>query len=183
MVGHLDTTKKTARYQKRMHPFKSALTAAALASYRIKKPEVPKIGEKIVKTRGNSYICLFSGRPRFGSVRLRFGDGTVRAVPVFGSGGSSKEGVFVFSVQFRREDSSSSGFGSWRTVPAVPVPRSVPGPAKTVPMVLVSGSSSVPGPPCIFSFFTSLAKFSPIFGGYFCSVAGRRGRNAWIFAS
>ena len=30
-----------------------------------------------------------SGRPRFGSVRLRFGDGTVRAVLVFGSGGSS----------------------------------------------------------------------------------------------
>ena len=26
---------------------------------------------------------------RFGSVRLRFGGGTVRAVPVFGSGGSS----------------------------------------------------------------------------------------------
>ena len=33
--------------------------------------------------------------PRFGSVRLRFGDGTVRAVPVLGSGGSLKEGVFV----------------------------------------------------------------------------------------
>ena len=43
--------------------------------------------------RSNS---LFSGWPRFGSVRLRFGDGTVRAVPVFGSGGSSKEGVLVF---------------------------------------------------------------------------------------
>ena len=36
-----------------------------------------------------------AGWPRFGSVRLRFGDGTVRAVPVFGSDGSSKEGVFV----------------------------------------------------------------------------------------
>ena len=38
-----------------------------------------------------------------------------------------------------------SGSGSWKTVPAVPVPRSVPG--KTVPMVPVSGSGSVPGPP------------------------------------
>ena len=34
---------------------------------------------------------------------------------------------------------------SWKTVPAVPVPRSVPG--KTVPTVPVSGSGSVPGPP------------------------------------
>ena len=38
---------------------------------------------------------LMSGWPRFGSVRLRFGDGTVRAVPVFGSGGSSKERVLL----------------------------------------------------------------------------------------
>ena len=39
-------------------------------------------------------------------------------------------------------------FGSWKTVPAVPVPHS--GPAKTVPTVptvLVSSSGSVPGPP------------------------------------
>ena len=35
------------------------------------------------------------GRPRFGSVRSRFGDETVRAVPVFGSGGSSAKGVFL----------------------------------------------------------------------------------------
>ena len=35
-----------------------------------------------------------------------------------------------------------SGFGSWQTVPAVPVPPSVP--AKTVPTVPVSGSGSVP---------------------------------------
>ena len=33
--------------------------------------------------------ATMSGRPRFGSVRLRFGDGTVQAVLVFGSGGSS----------------------------------------------------------------------------------------------
>ena len=37
---------------------------------------------------------LNAGRPRFGSVRLRFGDGTVQAVPVFGSGGSSAKRVF-----------------------------------------------------------------------------------------
>ena len=48
------------------------------------------------------------------------------------------------SAQFHRED--GFGFGSWKTVPAVPVPRSVP--AKTVPTVPVSGSGSVPGPPC-----------------------------------
>ena len=36
-----------------------------------------------------------SGRPRFGSVRLRFGGGTVRAVPVFGSGGSSAKKAFL----------------------------------------------------------------------------------------
>ena len=40
-------------------------------------------------------FATYSGWPRFGSVRLRFADGTVRAVPVFGSGGSFKEGVFV----------------------------------------------------------------------------------------
>ena len=55
-----------------------------------------------------------SGWPRFGSVRLRFGDGTVRAVPVFGSGGSSKEGgCCVFQYSF--------------TERTVPVPVSVPG--------------------------------------------------------
>ena len=52
------------------------------------------------------------------------------------------------SVQFNREDGSGSGFGSWKTVLAVPVPRSVPG--KAVPMVPVSGSGSVPGQPCSF---------------------------------
>ena len=90
---------------------------------------------------------LCAGWPRFGSVRLRFGVGTVRAVPVFGSRGSSKAVIFVcvcVSVQFHREDGSGSGFGSWKTVPTVPVPRSVP--AKTVPTVPVSGSGSVPGP-------------------------------------
>ena len=52
------------------------------------------------------------------------------------------------SAQLNREDGSGSGFGSWKTVLAVPVPRSVPG--KTVPTVPVSGSGSVPGPHQIF---------------------------------
>ena len=72
---------------------------------------------------------------RFGSVRLRFGDGTVRAGPVSGSGGSSREGVFVcfstvsqrgrFRFRFRFLENGSggsgSGFGSRKTVPTVPV--------------------------------------------------------------
>ena len=87
------------------------------------------------------------GWPRFGSVRLRFGDGTARAVPVFGSGGSSKEGFlcaertvpvpvsvpgkrfrrFRFRVRFlakRLNGSDGSGFrfqfGSWATLHAAP---------------------------------------------------------------
>ena len=40
---------------------------------------------------------------QFGSVRLRFGDGTVQAVPVFGSGGSSAKRVFCVSAQFNRK--------------------------------------------------------------------------------
>ena len=65
--------------------------------------------------------------------RFRF---SVPAVPL-------RRGFLCVSVQFNKEDGSGSGFGSWKTVAAVPVPRSVPG--KTVP---VSGSGSVPGPPC-----------------------------------
>ena len=67
------------------------------------------------------------GWPRFGSVRLRFGDGTVRAVPVSVPAVPLRRGFLSVSVQFHREDGSGSGFGSWKTVPAVPVPRSVPG--------------------------------------------------------
>ena len=90
---------------------------------------------------------LVQGGP--GSVRFGYGLGmerferfrfSVPAVPL-------RRGLFwCFSVQFHREDGSGSGFGSWRTVPAVPVPRSVP--AKTVLTVPLSGSGSVPGPPC-----------------------------------
>ena len=61
------------------------------------------------------------------------------------------------SVQFHREDGSGSSFGSWKTVPAVPVPHSVP--AKTVPTVPVSGSGSVPAPPCFESLFGSKIHF------------------------
>ena len=48
---------------------------------------------------------------RFGSVRLRFGGGTVRAVPVFCSCGSSTKRVFEVSVQFNRKER----FRSWKT--------------------------------------------------------------------
>ena len=72
--------------------------------------------------------------PRFGSVRLRFGDGTVQAVPVFGSGGSSAKGFSVFQCSLTGK--GGSGFGSWKTVPAVAVPLSVSG--KTVLTVPVS---------------------------------------------
>ena len=64
---------------------------------------------------------------------------SVPAVPL-------RRGFLCVSLQFNREDGSGSGFGSWKTVPAVPVLRSVPG--KTVSTVPVSGSGSVPGPPC-----------------------------------
>ena len=79
----------------------------------------PQIRPKLTTGQG-------TGWPRFGSVRLRFGDGTVRAVPVFGSGGSSKKGVFAcfstvsqrgrfrFRFRFLENGSGSSGsaFGS-----------------------------------------------------------------------
>ena len=62
-----------------------------------------------------------------GSVRFTVGGGTVRAVPVFGSGGSSANRAFVcFCTVFNR-------------IGTVPVPLSVSG--KTVPTVPVSGSS------------------------------------------
>ena len=50
----------------------------------------------------------------------------------------------MFQYSLTRKD--GSGFGSWKTVLAVPVPLSVSG--KTVPTVPVSGSRSVPEPPC-----------------------------------
>ena len=60
--------------------------------------------------------------PPPGSVRLRFGDGTVPAVPAFGSGGSSKEAGFLcfsivsqrgrFRFRFRFLENGSGGSGS-----------------------------------------------------------------------
>ena len=51
--------------------------------------------------------------------------------------------------QYSLTGKDGSGFGSWKTVPAVPVPLSVSG--KTVPTVPVSGSGSVPQLPCHLS--------------------------------
>ena len=86
-------------------------------------------------------------KTREAPVRFGYGLGLERlAVRVFGSGGSSAE-VFS-SVSKSLTESGGSGFGSRKTVPAVPVPLSVPG--KTVPAVPVSGSGSVPEPPCEF---------------------------------
>ena len=83
-----------------------------------------------------------TGRPRFDSVTVWGWDG---------SSGSDfwfwrflcKRGFSVF--QYRLTGKAGSGFGSWKTVPAVLVPLSVSG--KTVPTVPVSGSGSVPEPP------------------------------------
>ena len=63
--------------------------------------------------------------------RFRF---SVPAVPL-------QKGFFCVSVQFKGKD--GSGFGSWKTVPAVPVPLS----GKTVLTVPVPGSGSIPEPP------------------------------------
>ena len=93
-------------------------------------------------------FSLFQGgtgsvRFGYGSVverfeRFRF---SVAAVPL-------QKGFSVFQQSLTGKDGSGSGFGSWKTVPAVPVPLSVSG--KTVLTVPVSGSCSVPEPPCSF---------------------------------
>ena len=75
-------------------------------------------------------------------VRLRCGGGRVRAVPVFGSCGSSAKRVFLCFSKFLK---GKDGFGFRKTVPAVLVPFSVSG--STVLTVPVSGSGSVPEPP------------------------------------
>ena len=51
-----------------------------------------------------------------------------------------KKGFSVFQYIFKGKDSSGSGFGSWKTVPAVPVPLSVLG--KTVLTVLILTKNS-----------------------------------------
>ena len=99
-------------------------------------------------SRVNFGMLLFQRGP--GSVRFGYGlkmerfqrfRFSVPAVP-------QKKGFSVFQYSLTGKEGSGSGFGSWKTVPAVPVPRSVPG--KTVPTVPVSGSGSVPEPPCFF---------------------------------
>ena len=82
---------------------------------------------------------------RCGSVRFGYGLGVERferfrfsvpAVPL-------QKGFFpAFQYSLTGKDGSGSGVGSWKAVPAVPVPVSVSG--KTVPTVPVSGSGSVP---------------------------------------
>ena len=74
------------------------------------------------------------GRPRFGSVTVRVWNGSS------GSGFRFRrflcknfKGFCVFQYSLTGKDGSGSGFGSWKTVPAVPVPLSVSG--KTVPTV------------------------------------------------
>ena len=82
-----------------------------------------------------------------GSVRFGYGSGVERferfrfsvpAVPL-------QKGFSLFQYCLTGKEGSGSGFGSWKTVPAVPVPLSVSG--KTVPTVPVPGSGSVPEPP------------------------------------
>ena len=91
---------------------------------------------------------------RFGSVTVRL---TVERFERFwflvsavllGKGFSCVSAQIIREGRFLENGSggSSSGFGSWKTVLAVPVPISVPG--TTVPTVPVSGSGSVPGPSC-----------------------------------
>ena len=83
----------------------------------------------------NSLLAEITGRPRFGSVTVRDWNGSS------GSGFRfrrflCKKGFSVFQYFLTGKD--GSGFGSWKTVPAVPVPLSVSG--KTVPTVPVPGS-------------------------------------------
>ena len=56
---------------------------------------LPQQRAREIERERDIYIYTHTGRPRFGSVRLRFGGGRVRAVPVFGSGGSYAKGGFL----------------------------------------------------------------------------------------
>ena len=119
------------------------------------------------------------GSHRFGSeiLSVQFG-----SVAVWGWNGSSGSGfrfrrflckkVFFFcvSVQFNRKGQFRFRF-RLETVPALPVPLSVSG--RTVPMVLVSGSGSVPEPPRSVKF--SVRK------GRTWAIAARRGLYKSLF--
>ena len=65
-------------------------------------------------------------------------------IPLFFMDCVFREGFSVFQSSLTGKN--GSGFGFWKTVPAVPVPVSVSG--KTVPTVPVSVSGSVAEPPC-----------------------------------
>ena len=84
-----------------------------------------------------------TGWPRFGSVRLRFAHGTVRAVPVRAE---SFKGFCAFQHSLGGWHGSSSGFGSEKRFRQFRFRFWVLG--KTVPMVPVSGSGSVLAPFC-----------------------------------
>ena len=82
-----------------------------------------------------------------GSVRFGYGSGVERferfrfSVPAV----PQQKRFSVFRYSLTGKDGSGSGFGSWKTVPAVPVPLSVLG--KTVPTVPVPGSTLLLNPP------------------------------------
>ena len=81
--------------------------------------------------------------------------------PCSGQKFSQKKGFYVFQYNLAGKDGSGSGLGSRKTVPAVPVPLSVSG--KTVPTVPVSGSGSVPEPPCRVSVKTNFGATKTLF--------------------
>ena len=107
-------------------------------------------GSERVSAPGDLWeVHSVTGSPIYRETPVRFG-----SVAVWGWNGSSgsgfqfrrflyKKGFSVFQYNLTGKDGSGSGFGSWKTVPAVPL--SVSG--KTVPTVPVSGSGSVPEPP------------------------------------
>ena len=94
-------------------------------------------GAKKLRRKSSNFSFPKSGGPRFGLVRLRFGDGTVQAVPVFGFlAVPLQKGFFCVSVEFNRKGrfwfrfrfleigsvGSGSAFGFQEiTVPTVPV--------------------------------------------------------------
>ena len=90
-------------------------------------------------------MCQFREAPvRFGSVAVRGWNGSSGSGFRFRRFLCKNRGFSVFQYSLTGQD--GSGFGSWKTVPAVLLPLSVSG--KTVPTVPVPGSSSVPEPPC-----------------------------------
>ena len=91
-------------------------------------------------------IVTIAGLLQFGSVTVRWWNGWSGSGFRFRFGSSAKRVFLCFQYSLTGKDGSGSGFGSWKTVPAVPVPLSVSG--KTAPTVPVSGSGSVPEPPC-----------------------------------